>query len=509
MIKSKHWIYGIGVLSSCGSTLAHGDTDRPNVIYVFPDQFRNCAMQFWNEPEFRDKINFRPDPVKTPNLNQFAKESYVLTSAVSNCPLSSPHRGSLLTGMYPNESGIPLNCNSTRPISSLPIDKECISDVFSKAGYDCAYIGKLHADFPTANDPERPGKYVNDSITVWDAYTPAERRHGFEYWYSYGTFDEHKNPHYWDTDGKKHQPREWSPKHEADKAISYLRERDGNDKPFFMMIAMNPPHSPYRSLEDCMEEDYNLYKDISVDSLLIRPNANKTMDKVQCAPYYFASVTGVDREFGRILQTLEEMGLTDNTIVVFTSDHGETLCSQSTYDPKNSPYIESINVPFIVRYPKKVKHNIDDILISTPDIMPTLIGLCGLENMIPENLHGKNYSDLFLGKQLKKKPASALYIKNLDGEKDENGLVLNYFPEARGIKTDRYTLALYLDKKTGALTKTVLFDDEKDPYQMKNIPLDNDSSLKNQLLKELAEQLKSINDPWYSMRILADLLPYE
>ena len=66
----------------------------------------------------------------------------------------------LLTGMYPNRSGVPLNCNSTRPISSLREDAECIGDVFSKAGYDCAYFGKLHADFPTPNDPEHPGQYV-------------------------------------------------------------------------------------------------------------------------------------------------------------------------------------------------------------------------------------------------------------------------------------------------------------------------------------------------------------
>lgn len=151
----------------------------------------------------------------------------VLTSAMSNCPLSSPHRGSLLTGMYPNKSGVPLNCNSNRPISSLRADVDCVSDVFSGAGYDCAYFGKLHTDFPTPNDPQRPGKYVEDRIPAWDAYTPKERRHGFNYWYSYGTFDEHKNPHYWDTDGKRHDPHEWSPLHEAGKVVSYLRN-EGN-----------------------------------------------------------------------------------------------------------------------------------------------------------------------------------------------------------------------------------------------------------------------------------------
>ena len=93
-------------------------SEHPNIIYVFPDQYRNQAMGFWSQDGFRDKVNFEGDPVHTPNLDAFARESMVLTSAQSNCPLSSPHRGMLLTGMYPNRSGVPLNCNSTRPISS-------------------------------------------------------------------------------------------------------------------------------------------------------------------------------------------------------------------------------------------------------------------------------------------------------------------------------------------------------------------------------------------------------
>ena len=136
---------------------ASQQAEHPNIIYVFPDQYRNQAMGFWRQDGFRDKVNFEGDPVHTPNLDAFARESMVLSSAQSNCPLSSPHRGMLLTGMYPNKSGVPLNCNSTRPISSLREDAECIGDVFSKAGYDCAYFGKLHADFPTPNDPEHPG----------------------------------------------------------------------------------------------------------------------------------------------------------------------------------------------------------------------------------------------------------------------------------------------------------------------------------------------------------------
>ena len=103
------------------------------------------------------------------------------------------------------------------------------------------------------------------------------------------------------------------------------------------MVGMNPPHSPYRTLNDCMEEDYNLYRDVPMDKLLVRKNANRDMAKAESARYYFASVTGVDRAFGMILDALKEAGLDENTVVVFSSDHGETMCSQNTDDPKNSP----------------------------------------------------------------------------------------------------------------------------------------------------------------------------
>lgn len=506
---------GLTLLTAQGCKMPKtaAEPQRPNVIYVFPDQFRNQAMGFWNHGDFRGKVNFKADPVHTPHLDAFARESVVLTSAQSNCPLSSPHRGMLLTGMYPHRSGVPLNCNSTRPISSLREDAECISDVFNRAGYDCAYFGKLHADFPTPNDPANPGHYVEERRPVWDAYTPKERRHGFNYWYSYGTFDEHKNPHYWDTDGVRHDPRSWSPLWEAGKVVSYLKNEGGvrdTKKPFFIMVGMNPPHSPYKSLDDCMEEDYNLYKDIPVDSLLVRPNADKRMQKAPSVRYYFASITGVDRAFGQILAALKELGLEKNTIVVFASDHGETMCSQGTEDPKNSPYAESMNIPFVVRYPEKLRPRTDDLLLSSPDIMPTLLGMCGLQDSIPSGVQGRNFAPFFFQEKATTptRPTAALYIQNVDGKKDDDGLVQTYFPISRGVKTARHTLALYIDRNTKSLVRSLLFDDLTDPYQLRNIPLDEQPEVTRELYRELGAILKEIEDPWYTEKILSDIIPY-
>ena len=112
---------GLIPLASCGGKgeAPHNEQKAPNVIYVFPDQMRNSAMEFWSSEKYASHIPYKGDPVITPNLNKFADEAVVFSSAYSNSPLSSPHRGSLLTGMYPNRSGVPLNINSTRPFNSL------------------------------------------------------------------------------------------------------------------------------------------------------------------------------------------------------------------------------------------------------------------------------------------------------------------------------------------------------------------------------------------------------
>lgn len=488
-----------------------GVPSRPNVVYVFPDQFRNSALGIWRTPGYRDHVRFQGDPTHTPRLNQFVHESVVLTSAQSNFPLSSPHRGSLLTGMYPNKSGVSLNCNSTRPFSYIRPETTCIGDVFSQAGYDCGYIGKLHADRPEPNDPARPGHYVDDTQPVWDAYTPPERRHGFSFWHSYGTYDVHKDPHYWDATGKKHTPHEWSPLYEAKVAADYIRNigdiRDAS-RPFFLMVGMNPPHSPYRSLDDCMAEDYALYSDKPIDSLLVRPNADRSMDKARQAAFYFSSVTGVDRAFGQILDALRETGLEDNTIVVFASDHGETMCSQGTDDPKNSPYTESMNIPFMVRYPGHFTPRVDSLLLSSPDIMPTLLGMAGLSNSIPQSVQGRDYSYLFADANAQvKRPGAALYLQNVDGSKLPDGTVQDYFPKARGIKTSHYTLAFYIDRNS-RLVKTLFYDDWTDPYQMKMLSVEERKKDYRRLCRELGRMLREIDDPWYRQRILSDIIKY-
>ena len=142
MDKKKYLIPFSGLaLLACGNEVQ----EKPNIIYVFPDQFRNQSLGFWNDEEYSGHVRWQADPVRTPNLDGFADESLVLSRAMSTCPLSSPYRGMFLTGMYPERSGVTLNCMALRPESTLNRVAECIWDLFAANGYRWVYIGKLHA----------------------------------------------------------------------------------------------------------------------------------------------------------------------------------------------------------------------------------------------------------------------------------------------------------------------------------------------------------------------------
>ncbi|KHD24711.1 arylsulfatase [Vibrio caribbeanicus] len=484
---------------------------KPNLLYVFPDQFRLMSLGIWQNPDYQDLLPGVGDPVITPHLDGFITQSTLLNNAVSNCPVCSPHRGSLMTGQFPSRSGVPLNCNSDRINSELPQDAYCFTDALSQAGYHVGYIGKWHLDLPTANDPTRPGHYIDPRQPAWDSYTQPERRHGIDYWYGYGTFDEHKNPHYYDSEGNRHDPKTWSAEHETDQAIAYLKNEHGQrdeSKPFALFVSMNPPHSPYDSLDDCREEDWLRYKDKSADDLLLRANADKTMDKANAASYYFANVTGTDSEFGRLVETLKAMGEWDNTVIVFTSDHGETLCSHGINDAKNCIYNEAFSVPFIIKAAHQKQTQQNPVFLSSADIMPTVLGVMGLEALVPNNIHGRNLAEAIQSSDIGALPNHALYIRNIDGPRDANNKVSDYFPVSRGIKTERYTLAFEVERD-GELSNVLFFDNLLDPYQRNNLTFNPDNHIERTLVTALAKELVRTDDPWAEEKWLSNLLPYE
>ncbi|MCC6488821.1 MAG: sulfatase [Candidatus Hydrogenedentes bacterium] len=450
---------------------------KPNLVFVFPDELRRHAIGCMGE-----------DPVITPNLDEFARQGMILTHAISNRPVCSPYRASMLTGRYPFSTGVTTNCWSHTVQYGIHLreSERCIGDVLKDQGYACGYIGKWHLESPC-----EPALFRHADNSAWDEFTPpGPRRHGFDFWHSYGCHDNHMKPHYWIGNAPRDayvEFEDWSPRHEAGVAIDFIRNRDGkqrpSDRPFALFVSMNPPHMPFELVPP---EYLERYGDKTSEQLLTRPNVNLETELGQTAKrwgkHYFAAVTGVDEQFGRIVQCLREEGLDDNTIVVFTSDHGEMMGSQGRMY-KSWWYEESLGVPFIIRWPGHVSEGRDDLLFSVPDVMPTLLGLMGLSTQIPSVVEGTDYSRILRGQNMER-PASALYL-NHDPDAPRAG--------ARGVRTPRYT---YVIERTSDGEVPHLYDNEADPYQTRDIAGTNEP-LERSLTAELMGWLEKTGDPWY------------
>jgi arylsulfatase A-like enzyme len=468
--------------------------DRPNMIFVFPDQMRSSMQGFLGE-----------EPVMTPNIDRFASQGLVLGQAVSNAPVCSPYRAMLMTGMYPIRNGVVSNCTSKAKEYGIELkqDSRCWSDVLHDNGYNLGFIGKWHLDSP--HEP-----YIdcsnNSGDLKWNEWTPPERRHGFDYWYAYGTYDQHLKPMYWSTDAVRDSFKyisQWGPEHEADMAIRYIRNEGGKlrdkKKPFALVVSMNPPHMPYEQVPEKYVKRYDS-RQAEIDAMIRHPAVADSADR--WGKYFrkniknqLAMVTGVDEQFGRILEALKKAGMDKNTIVVFTSDHGDCLGKHGMIS-KSNPYEESMHVPFIIRWTGKIKPGNDDLLFSVPDIYPTLLGLMGFENEIPREVEGTNYAGLLRGEKGVVRPTSQLYFMT-DGQlynspTGEKELFLK--SGERGVRTERYTLSIMRGPKNK--TTTYLWDRRLDPMEMNNISYANPEVVKELVEKELIPWLRKTGDVW-------------
>ena len=483
-------------------TQVFGQEQRPNLVYIFPDQYRLNALSLWSDPEYRNVLNTVGDPVYTPNLDRLGKNSVIFNRACSTCPLSSPHRAMLMTGMFPETNGVPTNCYQGRP-EGIHENLTCFTDVLAEAGYETAYVGKTHWN---RTEPlfDKDGNYVGTTdkpggncVFAYDTYIPEGRgRKSNKYWFQQ-VKDSHFNAAAYSNrpelvngkkDGEAYRPHQFTSTMEADVVIGYLQNKDGQrdvSKPFSLFWSLNPPHTPYSSIKDCKEEVFNqYYKNMKKEDLLLRPNLKygegtqikKPEQLILEAKVYFSLIKSVDDEIGRVLKVLDEEGLTNNTILVFAADHGEMMGSQGRM-AKGVIYDEAFSIPFFVRYPNKLNPGVNDLMIGATDIMPTLLGLMNLGNRLPSTVKGQDYSQGILTGKFKKvkKPTSSFY----------------YMQKEKGVRTERYS---YVVTKTGDY---LLFDNHEDPYQMKSLKMEDIPAKQAKLLKEeLGNWLNVSEDSW-------------
>lgn len=459
--------------------------EHPNLLVIMADQFRGDAFGF------RGK-----EAVKTPNFDSFAKESVVFTQAVSGYPVSSPARGMFLSGAYPHNNGVITNCQSVSAAQDVELreDITCWSDILKAEGYNTAYIGKWHLDKPVKPYIDC---YNNRGEMAWNEWCPPERRHGFDYWVAYGTYDWHLKPMYWNTDGGRqdfYYVNKWGPEYEADLAINYLDSIKGSDRPFAMMVSMNPPHTGYELVPDKYKE---IYKGLNVDSIVsemphLRDAGKKYVNLFKKSlPDYYACISGVDEQFGRIIDALKKNGMFENTIVLFVSDHGDSMGMHENIG-KNIFYEEAMRVPFIISWGDKLSPRIDnELLLSLEDFCPSVLSLMGFEDKIPSTVQTRNLSSQIKGSR-EDMPEYQLYM--LYSDVNETGK--NPDCGARGIRNERYTYSVRF--KDGVITEEFLFDRKNDPFQMNNISSsEKDMSVK--FRKALAKLLLDAGDPSYSV----------
>ena len=493
---------------------ALGQEQHPNLVYIFPDQYRLNALSLWSQPEFRNVLNTVGDPVHTPNLDRLAKQGAVFTQACSTCPLSSPHRAMLMTGMYPSKNGVQGNCYRGNE-NGIPDSIICFTDVLAAAGYETAYIGKTHWHRTEALF-DKEGNYIGSTQEPgghytynYDTYIPQGRgRKSNKFWFQQ-LRDRHFNAAAYSNrpelvggkkDGEVYYYRRFTPEVEADVVISYLRNREGqrdSSKPFSLFWSLNPPHTPYSRITDCKEEVFNrYYKDLKQEEVLLRPNVKygegtsiKNPEQLTLnAKIYFSLIKSVDEEIGRVLKTLDEEGLSQNTLLIFASDHGEMMGSHGRM-AKSVIYDESFRIPFIIRYPGKIEPQINDLMFGAPDIMPTILGMMGLSDKLPKTVKGTDYSEgILTGKFTKPpKPVSAFFFSKSE----------------KGVRTGQYT---YLVQKDG---NYLLFDNQKDPYQLTPLNLTNIPAEDADLLKaELGKWLKVSEDDWEKEKKFPKMITY-
>jgi choline-sulfatase len=389
-------IIAIGALSllapSCSSTLAA----EPQTA----DRHPNILYIMSDQQRFDALGCVRPG-VHTPALDRLAKEGVRFDSTYVAQALCTPSRASIFSGLYPHAHKLDKNVyDQPNALADAKYNLRVVwPDLLRRAGYFTGYIGKWHLG------EDNPGC--------------------FNEWYGYNSL----KPHWL---GKK-QESQYRSDYETDQAIDFLDRNQ--EKRFALCVSYYPPHTPY----DPPDKYAALYENTAF------------------APAkYWGGVTAIDHCVGRLLEKLDGLGLRDNTLVLFTADHGDHFGNRPGGSHKGVAYDEAARVPLILRYPGvfdggKVRTE----LVSNVDIMPTLLQVAGLA--IPASLQGASLVPLAAGH-------APQWRKLVCTENREDG-----GGHSRGIRTERYKLILRERETKGASSLHELYDLARDPQEHVNL----------------------------------------
>lgn len=464
--------------------------NKYNVLLLVCDQFRGDALSYANHPD-----------VKTPYLDSLAADGVFFSNAYSATPSCIPARAALLTGRSQDRHGRVGYLDEVEWRY-----RHYMAEEFSNHGYQTQCVGKMHVHPPRLTCGFQ-------SLLLHDGYLGCYRNNSIPHWMHQEVSDDYlqdlKNvygqsadvtssgqecnswtTHPWIYDEHLH-PTNWV----ADKSIRFLQTRD-RTRPFFLMSSFVRPHQPL----DPPQTYYDMYKDKDLqapahgdwDSQEVFTKKGKISDSIygssdielqhDAMAGYYASITHVDHQIGRIIAALKEDGSYDDTIILFTSDHGEMLFDHNLWR-KVFPYEGSTHIPFIMHIGKNIAnflpHTIDDI-VELRDIMPSLLDLCNIP--IPDTVDGISLKNAILSKE----DITRNYIH---GEHSFHSKLSNHYIVTKYDKFIWYS-------ETG---EEQYFDLENDPKESHNAIHDEKyqsriQKLRNILIKELKDREEGYSD---------------
>lgn len=430
--------------SALGCAGAARPADRPNLVFVFADQLRADALGCAGDPN-----------VRTPVLDRLAAESRVLDEAVSTSPTCRPFRQQLFAGRWPHAFGVTL-----RP------DTPTLPELAQRAGFATGYVGKWHLT---------PRELKQD-----DGWVPPAYRRGWDFWAGHERFHDYTDP-VWFVNDEREPVRAagYEPTLQTDMALEFVERHRA--RPFCLFLSWGPPHNPYEP-----PPEHDTYRPADV---VLRPNVPADLGDPARASlaHYYGLTTSLDREMERVLDALDEHGLAENTVVVFTSDHGDQLFSHGAIQ-KRRPWSEACRIPLFVRWPGRIAPGPSALSCGSIDLVPTLARLIGLDR--PSWADGRDLSAALL------QPAGA------EGDRerpqllevvDENQFT-PWHATWRAVRTPRYT---YARSAAFADGEWLLVDRREDPHELRN-RIDDPAArgLKDQLGRELERLQRESGDTW-------------
>ena len=397
---------------------------RPNIVFLFADQLRAASLPVYGGTN-----------IATPHIGRLAGEGVAFTNMIATCPVCTPYRSMLLTGRHPQTTGHLINFMRTRH------DEIGLGDAFGHAGYRTAWVGKWHLH--TGSFPEIGGR----------DYVPEGRdRLGFQHWRGYNFHTDYFGGAV-NLDDWRCERWDGYETHALNRYAFEFMDSVG-DEPFCAFVSPHQPHATGGKFapEDCYDR--------VPDQLTLPANVPEEQRErsLEVLRHYLAMTVALDDMVGEMMDYLERKGLADNTILIFTSDHGTQLGAQGLHPwLKKQPYEESLNVPMIVRWPDVFAGGGScDVLTAPVDLMPTLCTLCDVP--IPRTVEGHDLSAAWRGEPGAFEQDGVLTM-NFTASYDylDDGM------EWRGVRTKDYNHARWLDGRVE------LFDLKDDPLEMRNL----------------------------------------